>query len=326
MNKPMKLSHGIEGLRRVAPGSILSIGNFDGVHRGHQRLLELGRALRERAPAGARLVVVTFEPHPFTVLRPDRAPPRLTPASIKRELLAEQGLDELVELAPEPAVLNLSAEQFWMLLRDEVKPAHLIEGGEFTFGKDRAGNIDRLHEWSAAAGVQLHVVGAVEVPLFDLRVVPVSSTLIRWLLINGRARDAAVCLGRTYVLRGEVVTGHQRGRQIGVPTANLRCDAQLIPADGVYIGRCAVDGIPYPAALSIGTLPTFGDSARQIEAHLIGFSGDLYGRTLNVEVTDWLRDQWKFQSVDALKQQIALDLNQTVARAGDDVARPVGAI
>src|SRR2546423_4521626 len=221
----MNLLHGLDGLRQLQPGSILSIGNFEGIHRGHQRLLEIGRALRAQSP-GARLAVATFEPHPFTVLRPDKVPPRLTPPELKRQLLTGQGVDDLVELAPEPATLALSAQQFWAMLKDEVRAAHLIEGSEFTFGRGRGGTIELLRQWADGTHVQLHIAPPVEVPLMDMYQVPVSSTLIRWLLLRGRARDAAICLGRPYLLSGEVIQGHQRGRKLGVPTANLKCDQQ----------------------------------------------------------------------------------------------------
>jgi len=321
----MNLLTGLNGLRSLAPGAVLSIGNFDGIHLGHRRLLSMGRALRDQHP-GARLAVATFEPHPFTVLRPGKAPPRLTPVELKRRLLAGQGVDDLVELAPEPGVLDLTAENFWEILRDQVRPRHLVEGNDFNFGKARAGNIERLREWAAGSDVTLHIAEDVEAPLLDLHVVPVSSTLIRWLLARGRVRDAAICLGRAYSLCGPVIKGHQRGRALGVPTANLDCREQLIPADGVYAARCAIEGTTWLAALSIGTLPTFGDSSRQVEAHLIGFNGDLYGRTICVEIIDWLREQWKFSSLDALKERMTQDIAETVNRAGDDAARAIGAI
>jgi len=321
----MNLLTGLDGLRSLAPGAVLSIGNFDGIHLGHRRLLAMGRSMRDQHP-GSRLAVATFEPHPFTVLRPDKVPPRLTPSAIKRQLLAEQGVDDLIELAPEPAILDLSAESFWEILRDQVRPSHLIEGNDFNFGKARAGNIQRLREWAAGSAVTLHIAEDVEAPLLDLHVVPVSSTLIRWLLARGRVRDAAICLGRAYSLCGPVIKGHQRGRALGVPTANVDCREQLIPADGVYAARCVIHGKTWPAALSIGTLPTFGDSSRQVEAHLIGFDGDLYGRTICVEIIDWLREQWKFSSLDALKDRMTQDIDQTVLRAQDKAARAIGAI
>ncbi len=317
----MKIFEGLEGLRQLQSGGVLSIGNFDGMHRGHQRILEVARGLA--GDGGPRLAVVTFEPHPMTLLRPEHAPPRLTPPEMKRALLEESGAEDLVVVSPTREVLDLTAERFWEILRDEVRPAHLVEGRSFSFGKGRGGTIERLQEWSAGTRVQTHVVEPVSVALLDLHVVPVSSSLIRWLLACGRARDAAICLARAYALQGEVIKGHQRGRGLGMPTANLKCDEQLIPADGVYAGRCEIDGQHYAAAVSIGSLPTFGDSARQVEAHLLDFDDDLYGRRIRVELTDWLREQMKFVSAEALKAYLQSDLGEVRLR---EALRPQEAI
>jgi riboflavin kinase / FMN adenylyltransferase len=175
--------------------------------------------------------------------------------------------------------------------------------------------------------VGLRIVEPVSAALLDLQVVPVSSSVIRWLIDLGRVRDAAICLGRPYALEGPVVKGHRRGRAIGVPTANLDCGEQLLPADGVYAARAeAGGGTTYPVALSIGTLPTFGPNARQVEAHLIGFDGDLYGTTLHVEVIDWLREQRKFNGVEALKARLARDIEDVLERSGINPAVPIGAL
>src|SRR4051794_6489246 len=142
----MEIRHGLPGLRSVPPGAVLSVGNYDGIHLGHRRLLDLANAEREKG--GGRVAIVTFEPHPLTVLRPEFAPPRLTSPAIKQQLLADAGVDDYVVLPPAPDVLNLTAEAFWMILRDEVKPRVMIEGRSFNFGKGRGGNIERLSEWS----------------------------------------------------------------------------------------------------------------------------------------------------------------------------------
>jgi riboflavin kinase/FMN adenylyltransferase len=147
--------------------------------------------------------------------------------------------------------------------------------------------------------------------------------LIRWLLTNGRVRDAAICLGRPYALRAEVIKGFGRGRQIGVPTANLDVGGQLVPLDGVYVGRCRVEGEVFPAAVSIGDMPTFGKGPRQIEAHLIGFDADLYGKRLDLQLVDWLRDQVTFSSVDDLKAQIERDVTATRRRSAVDPSVPI---
>jgi riboflavin kinase/FMN adenylyltransferase len=315
----MQIHDGIHGLENLPAGLALSVGNFDGLHRGHRRIIELARSL----PNSTGVAVVTFEPHPFTVLRPEHAPPRLTPLPLKIELLREAGVDHVAILPPTTNVLNLTAEHFWHILRDKARPAHLIEGDSFTFGKGRGGTIDRLREWTDQSQVQLHIIDSVEIPLLDLKVTPVSSSLIRWLLVAGRVRDAAICLGRPYTLQGVVVKGFQRGRTIGVPTANLDCGEQLLPAEGVYVGRCRVEQIDYPAAVSIGTLPTFGDDRLQIEAHLIGYTGDLYGRTLRLELIDWIREQQKFPGVDALKRRLGIDIERAKVRSALDASRPI---
>jgi riboflavin kinase/FMN adenylyltransferase len=320
----MEIVEGLSGLRAVPAEGVVSVGNFDGVHRGHQRILEVARGYRR---PGAELVVVTFEPHPLTVLRPEKAPPRLTPASLKRELLAEAGVDRLVVLPPTHDVLDLAAEDFWGILRDEVRPTHMVEGGSFNFGKGRGGTVEKLREWTAGTPVKLHVIESVEVALLDLTVAPVSSSLIRWLLGNGRVRDAAICLGRPYVLEGPVIKGYQRGKSIGVPTANLDCGDQVVPMEGVYAGRCRVGGVVYPAAVSIGRMETFGDKLRrQVEAHLVGFDGDLYGRPLRVELLDWWREQRKYDGIEALMAQIRRDIEWTVGRVNFEPARQIARV
>jgi riboflavin kinase/FMN adenylyltransferase len=320
----MRVMEGLEGLRRLPPGAVLSIGNFDGMHRGHAHILSICRDLA--CQTGGAVAVVTFEPHPLTVLRPQQAPPRLTPAPLKQRLLADAGVDFLVVLAPEPAVLNLTAEQFWGILRDEVRPSGLVEGDSFSFGKGRGGTVDKLRQWAAGTSVRLEVVAPLRIALLDMSVVPASSSIVRWLVGHGRMRDAAIVLGRPYILEGPVVRGHQRGAGIGMPTANLDCREQLVPADGVYAGRCAVNGRTWPAAVSIGTMPTFGANARQVEAHLVGFEGDLYGRRIVLEVLDWLRDQRRFGGIDALKAKMALDVAEVLDRMDQDVARPIALV
>lgn len=320
----MQIVEGLGGLQILPHGSTVSIGNFDGLHRGHQSILEKARQLR--AAGGGELVAVTFEPHPLTVLAPHRVPARLSPPALKRELLEQQGVDRLIILPPLPEVLELSAENFWSIIRS-THPRHLVEGGNFTFGKGRGGNIARLREWSQGSGIQLHEVSAVEVVLMDLTVAPVSSSLVRWLIANGRMRDAAVALGRPYALEGEVVKGYQRGRGIGFPTANIAADEQLAPLEGVYAGRCMINDNAYLTAVSVGRMETFGDQLRrQIEAHIIGFEGDLYGRHLRVEILDWVRGQVKFNSIDELVRQIKRDVERVREKGSIDVSRPIASV
>jgi len=317
----MQILHGLDGLLQSPKRSVMSVGNFDGVHLGHQRIFKTARDVA--AQRKAELVFVTFEPHPLTVLRPQAVPPRLTTPEMKQELLAAEGANFLVILPPEKQVLGLSAEDFWTILHERVAVSDLVEGASFRFGRGAKGSVEMLAKWSAHTDLQLHVVESVQVPLLDLQLAPVSSSVIRFLLDFGRVRDAAICLGRPYILSGPVQKGFARGKSLGVPTANLLCDGQLIPADGVYAGRCTLQNKQYPAAVSIGTMPTFGDNTRQIEAHLIGFDGDLYGKTISVELLDWLREQRAYSSIEPLKVQMNKDITESLAAVGRDFTRPI---
>ena len=300
----MQVSEGLDGLRALPDGAALTIGNYDGVHVGHVSIIRQTQELASGRPTA----LATFEPHPLTVLRPDLAPPRLTPIDKKLELLDKLGLDHVIKLPPIESLLNLTAEAFWEILRDDVRPSVIVEGPRFNFGKGRGGSIEKLIEWSQPTSIRVHCLPGIEATLNDRTMVTVSSSMIRWLLGYGRVADAATCLGRAYELRGTVVQGFQRGRTIGVPTANLACGDQLVPVYGVYAGSCDVYGTTYPAAISIGTAPTFEQQKYQIEVHLIGFAGDLYGQTLSVRITRWLRDQMKFPNRQVLIDQLQRDL------------------
>ena len=321
----MNIYHGLDGLRQLPRGGVMSIGNFDGVHRGHLAIIERARELQFARSldghGGGRVAIVTFEPHPLTVLRPEKSPPRLTPIALKRALLEAVGVDDLVELPPSREILNLSAEHFFSILRDEIQPAHLIEGETFNFGRDRGGSIDSLRAWTRGTGMTLHVIDSVEVALLDMQIVDVNSSLIRFLIQNGRVRDAAVCLARPYSIEGIVIEGNKRGRTIDVPTANVDLGDQLCPGDGVYAGRCMVDHATYACAISIGNLPTFDGTRKQVEVHLIGFSGDLYGKRIAVDLIDWIRDQRKFDGIESLKSQLARDIGESKSRVTLDPSR-----
>jgi len=317
----MQTLHGLDGLLKIPRRSVMAVGNFDGVHLGHQRIFQTARDVARAR--NAEMVLVTFEPHTLTVLRPEAAPPRLTPREIKLQLLESQGADYLVILTPDKQVLDLTAEDFWLILRDKIAVADLVEGASFRFGRGAKGDVELLKQWSAGTHLQVHVVESVQAPLLDMQVTPVSSSVIRFLLSYGRVRDATICLGRSYLLRGEIVKGYSRGKSLGFPTANIQCDGQLVPGDGVYAGRCVMEGKTYSAALSIGTMPTFGENQRQVEAHLIGFDGDLYGKTIGVELLDWMREQRTFSGIEPLKVQIHRDIEQIVAGAGRNFTRTI---
>jgi riboflavin kinase / FMN adenylyltransferase len=317
----MQILSGLPGLLQSPKHAVLSIGNFDGVHLGHQQMLRQARKIADESKSP--LVLVTFEPHPLTVLHPESAPPRLTPPELKVPLLQAQGADYLVVLPPQKEVLGLTAEDFWKILSEQIEISHLVEGSSFRFGRGARGTVAMLADWCGQTNVKLHIVDSVEIPLLDLQITAVTSSAIRFLLAYGRARDAAICLGRPYALRGPVIKGFSRGKSLGFPTANVLIEEQLVPADGVYAAQCKINDKNYPVALSIGTMPTFGRNARQIEAHLIGFDGDLYDTTLTVELLDWLREQRAYSGIEPLKLQIARDIDHVLASQNRDFTRPI---
>ena len=288
----------------------VTVGNFDGVHRGHAAILA---ACRARVGAEGRVVAVTFEPTPVEVLRPAAAPPRLMSADGRVAALRAAGADAVEVLEPGPDLLGLSAEAFVEMVLATHRPSAWVEGPDFRFGKGRAGDMERLAALGAKRGFVAVTVPRVTATLGDQTVAPVSSSLVRWLVGRGRVADAAATLGRPFALTGDVVRGEQRGRTIGVPTANVALgDAARValPADGVYAAWASVagDDARWPAAVSVGVKPTFGKVGLTVEAHLIGFAGDLYGRSLTLKFTRWVRGQYAFGGVEALTAQLGRDI------------------
>ncbi|MDY7109698.1 MAG: riboflavin kinase [Planctomycetota bacterium] len=289
----------------------ITIGNFDGVHVGHVQLVRTARSI---VSDDGRVVVLSFDPHPITVLR-GGDPGRLTTFAERTRLLKEVGADEVVPLNPTPQFLSQEPEQFLTAVIDPYRPGVIVEGPDFHFGRGRAGSVQTLRELEGKHGYRTVVIDPVEIALTDQKLVRVSSTMVRRLVEWGRMRDVILLLGRPYELIGPVVEGDRRGRSIGVPTANLDHIDHLLPGDGIYTGvGCLPDGRRFPAAVSCGTKPTFGEHPRLCEAHLIGYDGPLdeYGWTLRLQITDWLRDQIRYDDVDLLRAQMSRD----IARAG----------
>jgi riboflavin kinase/FMN adenylyltransferase len=282
----------------------VSIGNFDGVHCGHQAMLSalVARAHAERVPA----VALTFDPHPIELLRPDAAPPRLTTISHRAELLQQFGADCVIVLPTTPRFLTMTAEDFFQtIVRTELQARGLVEGPNFFFGRNRAGSITMLRGLCVAHQLKLDVIPPV---IVDEQLV--SSSVIRSLIEAGDLTESVRLLGHPYRLSGVVGRGAQRGRQIGFPTANLVDLANLVPGEGVYAAMTSVKGSRIPAAVNIGPNPTFGESARKIEVHLLDFHGDLYGEVLDVDLLNRIRDVQKFSSVDELKVRLEQDMNE----------------
>ncbi len=298
--------------------SVLTIGNFDGVHLGHRAIVSRAREL---AAGGARVTALTFDPHPAAVLRPGTQPPVLAPIARRVDALMQAGADQVHLLKPTADLLSQSPDAFVARLVEEFAPVAIIEGMDFHFGKGRAGNIDTLRQLGAARGFSVEAVPGVEVVLSDQLRTVVSSSLVRWLIGRGRVADAGRCLGRPYALETTIVRGEQRGRTIGIPTINLDPNPiadHILPCDGVYAGSAVLtdddEQTAYPAAISVGVKPTFGQKQLTIEAHLLGYTSDapdaLYGRGVRLSFARFLRDQYPFPSLDALVAQLRRDIDR----------------
>ena len=298
----------------TAARSILTIGNFDGVHAGHQALLATARSLAQTH--NARVVALAFDPHPISVLRPQATPPRLSTFEQRSELLLQHGADQVERLEPTPQRLALTPDQFIHSLVEQYAPVAFVEGPDFHFGKARAGTVTTLEQLGQSLGFSVQVVQPVSTVTSDQLIITASSSNARTLIAQGRILDAWAVLGRPYELRGSVQQGDQRGRTIGFPTANIRCDTML-PADGVYAALASIDdGRTWPAAVNIGSRPTFDGIDRRVEAHLINATGSAwtpiaglpeYGWNLRLQLVGWIRDQAKYPGMDALIQQINRD-------------------
>lgn len=286
-------------------GGFVAIGNFDGVHRGHQRMIAalVQHARREGGPS----VVLTFDPPPVEILRPAEVPPRLSTLERKLELLADLGVEAAIVYPTDPGFLQLSPQEFFeRVVRRELHARGLVEGPNFYFGKDRAGDVGVLRTLCDAAGLMLDVVPPVTV---GGRLV--SSSAIRRAIVDGDVTTASSMLGRPYAVRGIVSEGAGRGRTLGFPTANLVNVQTLLPADGVYAARVVLDGRRYPAGTHLGPNPTFGDDRRKLEVHVLDYAGTLYGREIDLEFIDRLRRVRAFAGPEDLKSQVDQDLQAT---------------
>lgn len=301
--------------------SAVAIGKFDGVHAGHRAVI---RRLREAASAtGDRAVAVTFDRNPLAVLRPDRCPENVVTVDRKLELLGELGLDATLVLTFDERLAALTAEDFVMqILVGALRVSTVLVGADFRFGRGGAGTPELLRQLAPLHGFTVEVVDDVYVDGSDRRV---SSTWIRELLMDGDVTTAARVLDRRVDVRGEVVHGLKRGRELGFPTANLSASVDsFVPADGVYAGWL-VDhdtGLRHRAAISVGTNPTFDDVLeRQVEAHVLGETDlDLYGHDVTVEFVERLRGMVAFEGIEKLKAQMAADVTDA-ERVLDSLAR-----
>ncbi|MFW8594502.1 bifunctional riboflavin kinase/FAD synthetase [Cribrihabitans neustonicus] len=284
-------------------GATVAIGNFDGVHRGHQSVIELAR----QAVPGAPLGVMTFEPHPREFFAPDTPPFRLMRAEARAHRLEKLGVERLYELNFNTALSNLTPEEFARdVIAEGLGFAHVVVGADFCFGKNRAGNAEDLKRFGLKYGF-----GVTIAPLMEYSEHAVSSTAIRTALSEGRPRDAKEMLGHWHRIEGVVIGGEQRGRELGFPTANMSIEGLHQPRFGVYAVLVDVLAGPhagsYHGAASIGVRPMFGGEVPNIETYLFDFSGDLYGATLSVGLVEFLRPELTFDGIEALIAQMDAD-------------------
>jgi riboflavin kinase/FMN adenylyltransferase len=298
------------GRERPLAGPAVALGNFDGVHVGHRALLD--RACWAARASGGQAIAFTFDPHPTALLAPHLAPPLITTLARKLELIAAAGLDACVVEPFTAELATMSAVQFVdeVLVR-ALGVRHVAVGWDFTYGKGRTGTTSTLEQHGLRAGFTVEVLDKV---LVDHEVA--SSTRIRGYLRGGDLARAGRLLGRPYDVDGVVVHGAKRGRELGMPTANVRTDGTLLVSTGVYAVRLAVlggDGAPayLDGVASVGTNPTFGDgNALTFEVHLLDWSGDLYDRRVRVQLIARLREERKYPSADAMMEQIRDDIRQ----------------
>jgi riboflavin kinase/FMN adenylyltransferase len=309
----MNVYHGITSFDPPDSGVVLSIGNFDGVHRGHRRLVQA--AQQRGRDLGLPVVLMTFEPHPLAVVAPDRAPAALTTISEKSHYLGRLGPDALIVLHSDRDLLSMSAAEFLDKLAGACRPRAIVEGPTFNFGRGRSGSVNTLVEHSSRLGYSVAIVD--ELHSGDLRGSPaINSSAIRAALNDGRLLDANEMLGRPYRVVGVVGGGHQRGAEIGFPTANLDDIPHLIPKSAVYAAIAQLDDSSLtPAAVNIGPQPTFDQAGVQVEAHLLDFSGDLRGRRVGLHLLTELREQRRFPDANSLVEQLRVDVERARAAA-----------
>lgn len=302
----------------ASPACVATVGNFDGVHLGHAAIVRRLVAMSRRLAVPA--VVMTFDPHPATILRPDSAPRPLTTPARRAELLLALDVDAVLVQQADERLVAIEAEAFYAgVLRERLAVRGLVEGADFHFGAGRRGTVRVLADLCRADGVELATVDPVE-----HGGAAVSSSRVRRLLGAGLIVEANALLTAPHRCSGRVVEGARRGRTLGFPTANLAGIATLIPGDGVYACRVALGGEPHawPAAVHVGPNVSFGETAVTVEAHLVGFDGDLYGRSLDVDFLGRLRDTRHFASVAELVEQLAHDVSRAREVVASDTGNP----
>ena len=311
----MKVCNGIDTFSPPPGGITLTIGNFDGVHRGHRDIIRTAR--KAAAESHTPLVAMTFEPHPMAAVAPDRAPARLVTLGEKLSLLSLCGVEACMVVRSEPALLEQSAETFLSNLSRRCRPQVIVEGLDFNFGRGREGSVQTLHDFAPRLGFSVRVVETTRCD--ELPGAPaVRSSAIRTALSEGRIGAAAAMLGRPHRIVGTVIRGAGRGLSLGFPTANLDGIPHLLPQQAVYAAAAQFeDGTLHLAVVNVGPQPTFGQSTPQVEAHVPNWSGALVGQRLGLHFLAMLREQARFANAAELATQLGRDVAAARAYAGD---------
>jgi riboflavin kinase/FMN adenylyltransferase len=299
----MEIIIGIENIRRKFRNPVLTLGNFDGVHLGHQKIFE---AVKEEARnIDGEAIVFTFDPHPLQVLAPQSYPPPITPFKKKLMLVNMVGIDVIIVATFDLDLANIMPEMFVkQILVDKIGAKKILVGYNYYFGKDRKGNVEMLIQLGQQCGFEVKVIEAVMV-----NDTLVSSSKIRKLIQGGQMRQAAQLLGRNYRIIGKVIWGTGRGRELGCPTANLEIPNGLYPKTGVYAVEAIVGNKTYPGVANVGYNPTFGENPLSVEVHILDFTRDIYGEEIQLIFLERIRDEEVFEDPDSLVRQMRKDID-----------------
>ena len=290
-------------------GTVLAIGNFDGVHRGHHRIVTHARAVAEADHVP--VCVVTFEPHPLAVVAPSRAPERLVTLPEKLNLLRQLNVDACIALRSEPKLLSMTADEFVRVIVERCRPVAIVEGPDFHFGRGRTGSVETLQHLAPQFGYSLHVIDTERCEEWP-DAPDVRSSAIRAALRQGRVNVAETMLGRPYRIVGTVEPGDGRGASLGFPTANLGDIPHLLPANAVYATVAQLENDTLlPAAVNVGPQPTFNQDVARVEAHVIGYNDSLVGQAVGLHFVACLRTQQRFEAIDELVHQLTRDVTET---------------
>jgi riboflavin kinase/FMN adenylyltransferase len=302
----MKIFDHLDKIRKPFKNAVITIGNFDGVHIGHQALFH--EVIEKAEAIDGTSIAMTFEPHPVRVLKQNGHPPLITLYEQKTELIERTGIDILICVPFNKAFASMSADQFIRdLLVNRIGMKAIVVGKDYSFGKNREGTIDMMRSYAPDYGFEVIVANWIKTPLGSAG--RISSTRIRELVIDGHMAEAEKMLGRNYQIRGRVVTGRDRGgKLLGIPTANINLHDELCPKAGIYAVTVEIEGRQHNGVANIGYSPTFEDHEFTVEVHILDFNANIYGEKIRVNFVKRIRDEIKFSSISELIEQIKLDI------------------